>query len=165
MAYDMDNPPLSTDVLMRGHGLTEVLSRDRCFRRCRSAGFGSRPAVTERDGEGVDHWFPASRRVRCEAVVPGPGLRRQGFHEWVAGEVAREATATRERVAVIASIHAEHRPAYGVPRITAELRRRGRVVNHKRVERLMRGQGLAGITRRKRRSLTTPAARCPRWWM
>ncbi|UUV34968.1 IS3 family transposase [Amycolatopsis roodepoortensis] len=84
------------------------------------------------------------------------GLRRQGFHEWVAAEAAREAAAARERelVAVIASIHAEHRRAYGVPRITAELRRRGRVVNDKRVERLMREQGLAGITRRKRRSLT-----------
>ncbi|MEU8412268.1 IS3 family transposase, partial [Amycolatopsis japonica] len=84
------------------------------------------------------------------------GLRRQGFHEWVAAEAAREAAAARERelVAVIASIHVEHRRTYGVPRITAELRRRGRVVNHKRVERLMREQGLAGITRRKRRSLT-----------
>ncbi|MFK0251712.1 IS3 family transposase [Amycolatopsis azurea] len=88
------------------------------------------------------------------------GLRRQGFHEWVAAEAAREMAAERERelIAVIASIHAEHRRAYGVPRITAELRRRGRVVNHKRVERLMREQGLAGISRRKRRSLTTPAA-------
>jgi SOS response regulatory protein OraA/RecX len=66
------------------------------------------------------------------------GLRRQGFHEWVAAGAAREAAAARERelVAMIASIHAEHRRAYGVPRITAELRRRGRVVNHKRVERV-----------------------------
>ncbi|OLZ42809.1 IS3 family transposase [Amycolatopsis keratiniphila] len=88
------------------------------------------------------------------------GLRRQGFHEWVAAEAAREAAAEQERelIAVIASIHAQHRGAYGWPRITAELRRRGRVVNHKRVERLMREQGLAGITRRKRRSLTRPAA-------
>ncbi|RSM68955.1 IS3 family transposase [Amycolatopsis sp. WAC 01375] len=88
------------------------------------------------------------------------GLRRQGFHEWTAAEAAREAAAEQERelIAVIASIHAQRRGAYGQPRITAELRRRGRVVNHRRVERLMREQGLAGSTRRKRRSLTRPAA-------
>jgi transposase InsO family protein len=88
------------------------------------------------------------------------GLRRQGYHEWVAAEAARDSRAEAERdlVTVIAGIHAEHRGAYGVPRITAELHRRGHVVNHKRVERLMREHGLAGISRRKRRSLTRPAA-------
>ncbi|QKV78036.1 IS3 family transposase [Amycolatopsis sp. Hca4] len=88
------------------------------------------------------------------------GLRRQGFHEWVAAEEARAARAEAEAglVRVIAGIHAEHRGAYGVPRVTAELHRRGIVVNHKRVERLMREHGLAGITRRKRRALTRPAA-------
>ncbi|MDQ7807017.1 IS3 family transposase [Amycolatopsis sp. A133] len=88
------------------------------------------------------------------------GLRRQGYHEWVAAEQVRAARAEAEAelVRVIAEIHAEHRGAYGVPRITAELHRRGIVVNHKRVERLMREHGLAGITRRKRRALTRPAA-------
>ncbi|GAB3163826.1 IS3 family transposase [Amycolatopsis stemonae] len=87
-------------------------------------------------------------------------MRRQGFHEWVAAETARAQRAAVEAdlVTLIASIHAEHRRAYGVPRITAELHRRGIVVNHKRVERLMREYGLAGITRRKRRNLTRPAA-------
>ncbi|WP_410598083.1 IS3 family transposase [Amycolatopsis sp. lyj-23] len=88
------------------------------------------------------------------------GLRRQGFHEWVAAETTRTARAEAEAelVRLIAKIHAEHRGAYGVPRVTAELHRRGHRVNHKRVERLMREQGLAGITRRKRRALTRPAA-------
>jgi transposase InsO family protein len=87
------------------------------------------------------------------------GLRRQGFHEWVRAEAdrAERAQAERELAALITEIHSAHRGTYGVPRITAELRRRGHVVNHKRVERLMREQGLAGITRRKRRSLTRPA--------
>jgi transposase InsO family protein len=69
-----------------------------------------------------------------------PGLRRQGFHEWVAAEQARAARAETdaELVRLIAGIHAEHRGAYGVPRITAELHRRGHTVNHRRVERLMR---------------------------
>ena len=88
------------------------------------------------------------------------GLRRQGFHEWVAAEAARTARAEAEAdlVTLIGTIHAEHRGAYGVPRITAELHRRGHTINHKRVERLMREHGLAGITRRKRRTTTRPAA-------
>lgn len=84
------------------------------------------------------------------------GLRRQGFHEWIATTAARAAAAAAELelVAVIAAIHQQHRRAYGVPRVTAELRRRGRLVNHKRVERLMRENQIAGLTRRKRPSLT-----------
>ncbi|MDS0133554.1 MULTISPECIES: IS3 family transposase [unclassified Amycolatopsis] len=71
------------------------------------------------------------------------GMRRQGFHEWVAAEAGRvrRAEAEADLVRVITSIHAEHRRAYGVPRITAELHRRGHRVNHKRVERLMREHG------------------------
>ena len=44
---------------------------------------------------------------------------------------------------------------YGSPRVCAELRRRGRVVNHKRVERLMKHHDMAGFVPRKRRVTTT----------
>ena len=54
----------------------------------------------------------------------------------------------------IRAIHAEHRGSYGSPRVHDELRRRDRVVNRKRVERLMREQRIVGVTRRRRRSLT-----------
>jgi transposase InsO family protein len=40
--------------------------------------------------------------------------------------------------------------------VHAELRRRGRQVNRKKVERIMRERGIAGITRRRRRGLTRP---------
>ena len=40
-------------------------------------------------------------------------------------------------------------PSYGWPRMTAELRRRGWAVNHKRVYRLMRGDNLLCLRRRK----------------
>ncbi|MFE1716060.1 IS3 family transposase [Streptomyces sp. NPDC058728] len=59
-------------------------------------------------------------------------------------------------VAEIRQIHEESRRAYGAPRITAALRRRGRRINRKRVERLMREHDIRGITRRKRRNLTKP---------
>ncbi|MFB9416025.1 IS3 family transposase, partial [Dactylosporangium matsuzakiense] len=84
--------------------------------------------------------------------------RRQGFYEWLAAQPAREqrATADDELTAQIQAIHTEHRGRYGSPRVTDELRRRGRLVNRKRVERLMRQRRIAGITRRRRRSLTRP---------
>ncbi|WP_083649960.1 IS3 family transposase [Amycolatopsis sp. CB00013] len=53
----------------------------------------------------------------------------------------------------IAEVHTGHRGAYGRPRVTVELRRRGRRGYHKRVERIMRERGITGITRRRRRSL------------
>ncbi len=83
-------------------------------------------------------------------------VRRQGFYEWLDAARARE---QRERVedalaAEITAIHAAHRQAYGSPRVTAELRRRGQRVNRKKVERIMRERGIVGLTRRRRRSLT-----------
>ena len=55
----------------------------------------------------------------------------------------------------IRAIWAESAGTYGSPRVCAELRRRGRVVNHKRVERLMKGHRMAGFVPRKRRVTTT----------
>ncbi|MGY0071654.1 IS3 family transposase [Streptomyces sp. QTS137] len=46
--------------------------------------------------------------------------------------------------------HAGSRGAYGAPRIHAALRRAGRAVNPKKVERLMRKHRIVGITRRLR---------------
>lgn len=85
-------------------------------------------------------------------------VRRPGFYEWLAAAPVREQQAARDDrlAAEVAEIHAAHRGAYGSPRVTVELRRRGRVINHKRVERIMREREIAGITRRRRRSLTRP---------
>ena len=46
-------------------------------------------------------------------------------------------------------------PSYGWPRMTAELRRRGWAVNHKRVYRLMRQDNLLCLRRRKFVVMTT----------
>ncbi len=55
----------------------------------------------------------------------------------------------------IGAVWADSDGTYGSPRVCAELRRRGRVVNHKRVERLMKGHRMAGVVPRKRRVTTT----------
>jgi transposase InsO family protein len=92
--------------------------------------------------------------------------RRQGYYEWLAAQPARQqrADADDDLAAEIRSIHGQHRGAYGSPRVTDELRRRGRRVNRKRVERIMRERHIVGVTRRRRRSLTrqdTTAAPAP----
>ena len=55
----------------------------------------------------------------------------------------------------IRAIWADSDGTYGSPRVCAALRRRGLVVNHKRVERLMKGHHIVGFVPRKRRVTTT----------
>jgi len=84
------------------------------------------------------------------------GVHRSAYYAWEAGSAARLAALREEELlaAQITLIHTASRGAYGAPRVHAELRRRGRRVNRKRVERIMRRHGIAGITRRRRRGLT-----------
>jgi hypothetical protein len=110
-----------------------------------------------------DHYatYGVARLCRVLAVK-----RRQGYYEWLAAQPARQARveAEDELAEQIRTIHGEHRGSYGSPRVADELSRRGRRVNRKRVERIMRERGIVGITRRRRRSLTrqdTAAAPAP----
>jgi len=63
--------------------------------------------------------------------------------------------ANGQLVEQIKTIYEAKRGTYGSPRITHELRRAGQKCNHKRVERLMRQQGLKGRTGKKRKVRTT----------
>ncbi|MEU1028310.1 IS3 family transposase [Streptomyces mirabilis] len=92
---------------------------------------------------------------------------RSTYYSWMAGREAREARRQADKALPheITVIHLASRKNYGVPRVTAALRRQGRVVNHKRVTRIMREHRIAGNSRRTgRRSLTkadTKAAPSP----
>lgn len=55
---------------------------------------------------------------------------------------------------------AEQRPSWGSPRLTWLLRREGRVVNHKKVERLYREEGLT-VRRRRRKRVARPRLELP----
>lgn len=57
----------------------------------------------------------------------------------------------QELKAEIQSIYSEHKGNYGYRRVTLELRNRGFVVNHKKVQLLMKVLGLAARIRRKRK--------------
>lgn len=96
-------------------------------------------------------------------LCPVLQIRRQGFYEWLAAADARAARSAAEDhlAAEITAIHAEHRSAYGSKRVTMELRRRGRPVNRKKIERIMRERRIIGLTRRRRRSLTRQDTTAP----
>lgn len=75
------------------------------------------------------------------------GVSRAGFYRhWQTKAPDEEETAVR---AAIQEIAVTHRRNYGRPRVTAELKRRGMVVNHKRVGRILREDNLLAIRRRK----------------
>ena len=57
----------------------------------------------------------------------------------------------KELRAEIQTVFTEHKGNYGYRRMTLELRNRGTVINHKRVQRLMKVLGLTARIRRKRK--------------
>ena len=86
-----------------------------------------------------------------------------GYYAWRNRPASARETADGELVAVITEIHQRSHGTYGRPRITGQLHRRGYCVNHKRVGRLMRQAGLAGLSNRRRwrRGQDRPGAPAP----
>ena len=64
-------------------------------------------------------------------------------------------------MAEIRDIHTDSDGTYGEPRITIELRARGWLVNHKRIERLMRVHGIVGVHKPPKIRTTIPAEATP----
>jgi transposase InsO family protein len=86
-------------------------------------------------------------RLSVERMCMLAEVSRAGFYKWLRGEQPRV-----EEVGVQAAIQEiaiEHHRNYGYRRITAELRARGMLVNHKRVLRLMQADSLLAIRRRR----------------
>lgn len=90
-------------------------------------------------------------RMLCAVL----GVNRSGYYGWCRGRESARVLANRLLVEQIARIYHQKRGRYGSPRVTEQLRRDGHRCNHKRVERLMRQQGLRGRTSRGRRVCTT----------
>jgi transposase InsO family protein len=108
--------------------------------------------------------FVADHRARygvkrlCQVL----GIARSSFYHWQATATVRAArrVADERTTARIRAVHTASDGTYGVPRITAELRDSGERVNHKKVARLMKTAGLAGLRLRRPRRTTVadPAA-------
>jgi transposase InsO family protein len=71
------------------------------------------------------------------------GVSRAGFYRCLQRQAPIEED--MEVRSSIQQIAVEHRRRYGYRRITAELRRRGMLVNHKRVSRIMREDNLLAV--------------------
>ncbi len=111
--------------------------------------------VAARKAEG----FPITMACKVAEVS------RQAFCDWrvrVAAGPTDAELAEAALVEEIRSIHDEFDRTYGEPRITEELTRRGRMVNHKRVERLMRIHGIVGVHKPAKVRTTIPAEHTPR---
>ena len=87
--------------------------------------------------------FPV--KAMCEAF----GVSRSGFYAWrdrrPCGRALEDALLAKR----ITAIHAASRQTYGAPRVHAELAHEGLHIGRKRVERLMKAGGLAGVSRRR----------------
>ncbi|MFI6689740.1 IS3 family transposase [Streptomyces sp. NPDC050485] len=88
------------------------------------------------------------RRFGVKRLCTVLGIARSSFcygHCTAPVRALRQA-AEAELAARIRKVHRDSDGAYGAPRMTAELRDGGgQVVNHKRIARVMRGIGLAGV--------------------
>jgi putative transposase len=91
-----------------------------------------------------------SIRRQCELV----GLNRASYYY-------TPATESPENLELMRLIDAQYmkRPFYGWPRMTKVLREQGRVVNHKRVQRLMRLMGLQAVHPKRRTTVPAPGHR------
>jgi putative transposase len=87
--------------------------------------------------------FPV--RAMCRAF----GVSPSGFYAWHGREPSARALEDMKLRARIRAIHARSRGTYGRPRIHAELADEGERLGGKRVARLMKAEGIEGISRRK----------------
>jgi transposase InsO family protein len=71
-------------------------------------------------------------------------VSRSGYYAWASRPPSERAVANAVLVVEIRRVHAESDGTYGSRRVHAELRRDGHEVNLKRVERLMRVEGIQG---------------------
>src|SRR5258708_942 len=87
--------------------------------------------------------MPLQGSLRIERMCQLAQVSRAGFYRCLKGRAGiKEEMELRSEIQAIA---VEHRRRYGYRRITAELRRRGMLVNHKRVARLMREDNLLAV--------------------
>lgn len=106
--------------------------------------------VLDRKAEG----FPIT--ICCKIAE----VSRQAFCDWRKKQADGPSDAEQadaELVAAMREIDAEFDGTYGQPRMTPELQARGFDVNHKRVERLMRVNGIVGVHKPTKIRTTIPA--------
>ena len=87
--------------------------------------------------------MPLQGSLSIERMCQLAGVSRAGFYRFLQDRAPVEED--MEVRSVIQQIAVEHRRRYGYRRISAELRRRGMLVNHKRVLRILREDNLLAV--------------------
>ncbi len=110
--------------------------------------------VLARNAEG----FPITMACRTAEVS------RQAFYDWRLRTKSGPSEAEQTEAGLVEQmreIHNEFDETYGSPRMTVALSNQGTVVNHKRVERLMRTHGMVGVHKPAKVRTTIPAEHNP----
>ena len=77
------------------------------------------------------------------------GVSTAGYYAWSRRPLSAGAGAGAVLLKTIRTVHAASRATYGAPRAHAELKAQGKRLGKKRVARLMRSAGIAGVSRRR----------------
>ena len=104
----------------------------------------------------ADHHAEFGIRYLCRQLK----VSFQGYYTWLDRPPSARDEANREVLRKIETLYQLHDGNYGSPRIHAALVEEGEVVNHKRVERLMRESGLVGKAGRLYRRKPLPVNPC-----
>lgn len=99
--------------------------------------------------------YPIATMCRVLAVSTS------GYYEWRKRVPSARARRDQKLKGMIREVHAESDGTYGRPRVHAELQDRGERVSPKRIARLMKEEGLAGVSRRRKliTTMRSPDAR------
>ena len=98
--------------------------------------------------------MPLQGSLSIERMCQLAQVSRAGFYRFLQSQAPAEEDITMR--STIQEIVLEHRQRYGYRRVAAELRRRGMMVNHKRVSRMMRTDNLLMIRNLERKPVTDP---------
>jgi putative transposase len=77
------------------------------------------------------------------------GVSPSGFYAWARRQPSRRAREDARLAREIRTAHADSKGTYGAPRIQTDLAECGIRTSRKRIARLMRAEGLAGVSRRR----------------
>jgi putative transposase len=111
-----------------------------------------------REGERVKFAFIAAEKATWPVawMCRKLGVSRSGFYAFCAGKESARSAENRRLEVLISMAHQTGRRKYGSPRIHRELREtHGLSIGRNRVIRLMRSQGIRGVSRHRRRISTT----------
>jgi putative transposase len=98
-----------------------------------------------------DHRSEFDITVMCRVL----NVSRSGYYAWRRRRPCAREMADKELLAQIEEIFAESGQTYGSPRVYIELKADGIACGRKRVERLMRENGLVAVSTKKKRVKTT----------